>query len=404
MSTLTVSAPAVKPTPARMATTFAELNALPLGAFRGWGREYSRLVAILTGGASRTFGGSNGTTFDAAVNQAHRLMFDGVPAGGFDRACVAAAEATLFDPIGAAASLAGREAVMAWVIAATEPPPAPVVPTYSDDAEVESAIGEARACLYPASDHYRTNMAMLADMADRSAVVRAELDATRANLLAPVDPWDTECDPTDWTADTDADRWELAESPVCPDCGAPGEGACEACESRADAQRMAWDAMYEAADDAANARCSECGSRLDGEPCVICDDWPAPARAPLALPALCGGSPEAVSTVVYETRCEGGAWVVTRDGRTATRSRFMAVARTGMRDRAQAEADRDGVPVVALFHQPGRPVVGQTFAPRQTRPALPDAHASAERSAADYLMPVETARTISAASIVGHDA
>ncbi len=146
-----------------------------------------------------------------------------------------------------------------------------------------------------------------------------------------------------------------------------------------------------------SARCPECGTRTDDGPCVICDGWFAPAfglsPAPFALPApICGGSHDA-EPVTFETRCEGGAWVVTRDGRTAFRSRYMVPARADMQTRAQAEADRDGVSVVALFHQPGRPVVGQTFAPRPT-----------ERSAADYLMPAEVARALSAASIVGHDA
>ncbi len=82
------------------------------------------------------------------------------------------------------------------------------LPTFSDDADVEAAIHEARACLWPCSDRYKADMGHLADRADRVAALMAE-------PLPPADPWDREyARAADWPADTDADRWTTTEAPV----------------------------------------------------------------------------------------------------------------------------------------------------------------------------------------------
>jgi len=71
-------------------------------------------------------------------------------------------------------------------------------PTFSDDPDVEAAIEEARACLWPASDGYKRNMAAIADRAERTARLVADLG-------------DVESDPALWPGWTDGDRWTTAE-------------------------------------------------------------------------------------------------------------------------------------------------------------------------------------------------
>ncbi len=246
--------------PAPMATTFAELNAMTPGAFRRWEAEYRRRVAIVTGGASRTFGGSA----CPAVDQAHRLVFDGQPAGSLDAACVAAAESVLHDPIGAAASLKGREAVMRWVAAAG-------APTYSDDPQVEAALNEARACLFPASDRYKADMSGLADRTDRVAAIMAE----------PESAGDGASTAASWPARVDRDRWSVSADPADDD-EAAGEYAAwsKGLPYAPTDEDYAWLAAESAAADALAVG-------------LVPADGPAWHATPfVSMPLLCGGSPE----------------------------------------------------------------------------------------------------------------
>ena len=89
-------------------------------------------------------------------------------------------------------------------------------PTYSDEPAVEAAVGSGLACLYPAGRNYRTNMAMLADHAARSAALRADLDAFKAEVSPPADPGDTESDPRSWPAWTAEDRWTTVAPEPAP--------------------------------------------------------------------------------------------------------------------------------------------------------------------------------------------
>lgn len=91
-------------------------------------------------------------------------------------------------------------------------------PTYSDEPVVEAAVAEARACLWPATEGYRANMAMLADHAERSAALRSELDAFKAEVSTPADPGDVECDPRDWPAWRDV-RWTTVALQLEPSPG-----------------------------------------------------------------------------------------------------------------------------------------------------------------------------------------
>ena len=89
-------------------------------------------------------------------------------------------------------------------------------PTYSDEPAVEAAVGSGLACLYPAGENYRTNVAMLADHADRSAALRADLDAFKAEVSPAPDPGDVECDPRDWPAWTDEEKWTTVAPAPAP--------------------------------------------------------------------------------------------------------------------------------------------------------------------------------------------
>lgn len=108
--------------------------------------------------------------------------------------------------------------------------PAPAVPVYSPDPAVEASISEARACLWPASDRYKSDMGALADRQDRLAVIMAE-------PLAPADPWDREyASALDWPADVDAEVWTTTEPEPTPE---PAPSAFRPYEPTA-AERLWW--------------------------------------------------------------------------------------------------------------------------------------------------------------------
>lgn len=98
--------------------------------------------------------------------------------------------------------------IVAFAPARKSKPCPAAFPIYSDDPAVEAAVDEDRACLWPCSEGYKANMGQLADRADRSARLVADMGSLRS---VTVDPADAESDPALWPGWTDEDRWATAE-------------------------------------------------------------------------------------------------------------------------------------------------------------------------------------------------